>query len=885
MRLVALSVALVLATAASLPAQEVTGRIEGRVLGPDSTGLAEAQVTVSSPSLLGIRSAISDRGGRFRVLALPVGTYQVAVRRIGFGPVTVEDVPVRLGETASLPRITLSAAPLQLEEIRVTAAAAGLERTITAASTVLQAGQLDVLPLARNFRDILILAPTAIPSYRGDGPNIGGATGIENTYYVDGINITSPLFGDGSLDLPYNFIQQIQLSTGGSSADEAQALGGVINVVTPSGGNRFSGKVFGFFSSDGLQTSARQVVGATQTGYNFYDAGAVVSGPILRDKLWFFAAYNPAYERRVHTFGFGQIAAVSRVQQFAVKLNAAIGPNTSTMLTVLGSPTRSEGIGYPVFSLPGAIPQNAEALQLTGRRGGVGVSVRARHGLSSKVLLETAISQMTFIQSDEPASEAGRAPSFSDAEAGTLSGGNGGTIRLDSRRRAASADVSWRVGTHSLKAGAQYEVLRASNHGEIFSITRASASQYDAFIATVDKDGRAENRIPTMYMQDSWTFSPRLSLMAGVRYQHQDIWNAVADTFAFRVHNGLLPRLGVTIQLDGRGSHRLFASYGRVADQVLLWGPPQGFGVNTARGVSYPQDPRVDTTGGVTGFLFGCSGDCVPSDENLRGATSDEWSAGYSGRVGKRLLITLRGTRRSLKDALESSYNGGKGLIWGNPGRGAMTDFPRARRTYQALQAVLASTEGASTWFQLSYVLSRTRGNVPGNFQSDYGLAAPQWGPFWDFPSALVNATGLLPQDRTHVFKAFGSHQFGFGLALGLNLVVASGTPLSEYGVIPEGPPYLGFASPRGTAGRTPMIWDVGLRAAYELPSFSRSVERSRVLLDLEHFGSPRSAVDYDQQRFTCLVSGLQGCPSASYGRATKYQPPMTARIGLEVSF
>ena len=91
-------------------------------------------------------------------------------------------------------------------------------------------------------------------------------------------------------------------------------------MVTPSGGNRLKGQVFGFFSSDAMQTGARPVTGYYQTGFTFSDVGGSLSGPIVRDRLWFFAAYNANYEQRENTYGFGTLADTRRQHVFAGKL-------------------------------------------------------------------------------------------------------------------------------------------------------------------------------------------------------------------------------------------------------------------------------------------------------------------------------------------------------------------------------------------------------------------------------------------------------------------------------------------------------------------------------------------------------------------------------------
>jgi len=895
MRLLAPGVALMVATAASLSAQEVTGRLEGRVLTPDGTPIAQVELTVSSPSLLGHRTATTNQRGRFLVSALPVGTYRVQVRRIGFRPLAIEPVPVRLGETTSLPRVTLEPSAVQLPEVTVTAAAVGFDPRNTAQRIILDASRLDALPLERNFREIMLLASSAIPSFLGtggagagvnrDGINVAGATGYENTFFVDGINITSPIRGETSIDLPYNFIQQIEVKTGGSTADDAQALGGVVNVVTPSGGNRLHGQVFGFFSNDGLETGARPVNGFYQTGFTFYDAGASLSGPIVRDRLWFFAAYDESHERRDHTYSFGALADTKQQHLFAGKLTWQASPRTSAVFTILGDPSRSEPLAGPLFG--NGVPQNAEVLQRKDKAGGVGLSLRGQHQLSPGILIEASVSQMTRLETGEPATPAGHAPVVIDQLNGTLYGGHGLAYRFDSRRRSARADVSWQLGSHALKAGALYEVL----YGDITididrnsaggTITRVATDQYD-WHWNLQKNGRGHNRNPSLYAQDSWQLSPWLLLNAGVRWSVQDLSDAGnKSTYSeFRVHDGVQPRIGIVYQLGRLGTQRAFASYSRSVEQLPTWGH-QNFAAGAESLMVFPRDPRADTTGGVVD-QSGPNGAGNPVEPGgLRGQAEDTWVVGYNWRMGRRLSFSLLAMRRSLVRTIQAGLDTLSVYIYGNPGYGAMAQFPRAKRVYDAVEATLESTGDDSRWFRVSYVLSRTRGNDPGLYGSDWRLGFTNFGPLWILPEQV--ATGLLPNDRTHVMKAIGSQQFS-RLTLGASLLVASGTPLSEYGGISIPPPFRGFASPRGTSGRTPTIWDLGIRASYNLPVGGSADFRARVVLDLQHLGSPRKVVDRDQWHYTCLdQNGNQSCPNAGYGRVLQYQSPMVARVGVLV--
>ena len=114
-------------------------------------------------------------------------------------------------------------------------------------------------------------------------------------YYLDGVNITDPQDAGTSTDLPFNFIKELQVKTGGYEAEYGRATGGIINVITHSGGNRFTGQAFVYFTNDGLTAEPRfGVAGSTEPDFSQYDVGGSVGGPILRDRLWFFAAYAPS---------------------------------------------------------------------------------------------------------------------------------------------------------------------------------------------------------------------------------------------------------------------------------------------------------------------------------------------------------------------------------------------------------------------------------------------------------------------------------------------------------------------------------------------------------------------------------------------------------------
>ena len=167
-----------------------------------------------------------------------------------------EGVTIRLGRTTSLGETRLEPQALELGEIVVTAERPLVDLASPASVTNLPSEQFEDLPTPRDFRSIVSLAPQAnLSLLPGDEVNIAGGTGPENAYYLDGVNITDPRLGATSSNLPYNFVRELQVKAGGYEAEFGRASGGIIDVITHSGGNRFRGQVFGFFTGNGLRAS------------------------------------------------------------------------------------------------------------------------------------------------------------------------------------------------------------------------------------------------------------------------------------------------------------------------------------------------------------------------------------------------------------------------------------------------------------------------------------------------------------------------------------------------------------------------------------------------------------------------------------------------------
>jgi hypothetical protein len=172
------------------------------------------------------------------------------------------------------------------------------------------------IPVGRRFSETLYMAPGVSSGGQvGDAnPSVSGGSGLDNLYVVDGVNITNAGYGGlgsysivfGSLGngVPFDFIQQAQVKTGGYEAEFGQASGGVINVITRSGTNALRGSGFGYFRPEGLErdydqiTTVNGTVNVTATRST--DVGAQVGGPVVRDHLFVFGAVDPQWLRKTY---------------------------------------------------------------------------------------------------------------------------------------------------------------------------------------------------------------------------------------------------------------------------------------------------------------------------------------------------------------------------------------------------------------------------------------------------------------------------------------------------------------------------------------------------------------------------------------------------------
>jgi outer membrane receptor protein involved in Fe transport len=303
-----LALCMALFTSGAMAQTSTTGTIEGTVVDTNGNAVPGVTITVTSPNLITPQTATSNDSGQYRILNLPPGLYKVTVGESqGFAAFEQSNVEVNLSRTSSV-AITLQPAGATAVVNVTDTAGANVDVTSNTAGTNVSTEQFSNFPTQRTVQSIYTIAPTAVRSGLRDAsgrerdPSVAGASGPENNYILDGINTTDPAFGGSGANLPFEFVQEVEIKTGAYGAEYGRATGGIFNVITKSGGNDFRGDAFAYFTTKGLvrETTSFPFTGSAPNGFSEVDAGFDIGGPIKRDKLWFFGAFNPQRRRNFY---------------------------------------------------------------------------------------------------------------------------------------------------------------------------------------------------------------------------------------------------------------------------------------------------------------------------------------------------------------------------------------------------------------------------------------------------------------------------------------------------------------------------------------------------------------------------------------------------------
>lgn len=657
---------------------------------------------------------------------LPPGVYALSVRLPGFRPEQQSGIRVPLGETVAVPRFTL------LLVLNAETTVSGEVPLVDTASTrigiSMPALMLTELPLGRNFSDVMVTLAGSGKDYarcncdpsKTAGNTIFGATSLENNYVIDGLNTTGILEGDQGKQLNLEFVQEVEVRTGGYEAEYGKAMGASLNVITKSGGNEFHGGVFGYYDSASLassnqHTDEQNALSLTRVDPpTRYDFGLALGGYALKDTLWVFGAFdrvaNDADYQRVESLTYTPTTPTSvtpnyvpgtdvrRTSLYSGKLTLRAGRSHTFVASVFGDPNTYDGRN--------GINGPASAALIRKENGGTDVVARwdgvfgaqflgqAQYGYHEEGNSTSSDFSGQTLFVDHRARFTQAAPGSGPGALGT------GTLRRNSWGATATAYL----GNHDLKAGLGYELQNSSQTtywsggGGVDRFRFAGGALFYAvhtgfakapLNCQVKRDGSVGNfgfvdpttcngwepvaasetsprtQVLALFLQDSWRVLPNLTVNAGLRYEDQRLSQ---DQLRINLTNQWSPRIGVVWDPLANGRSKIFASYGRYYQMI-----PQE--IQIAAMAAEPTilafnrtEDHLDLVNTLQPYEGAIGAAYIPS--GLKGIYQDEFVAGVEAEIWKNWSVGIRGIYRSVGRVLEDrcdAYDPRSGLAGSVP--------------------------------------------------------------------------------------------------------------------------------------------------------------------------------------------------------------------------
>ena len=883
LRAVAL-LALIAGAGAPAATQTLTGSIAGTV--SDEQGGVLPGVTVSLMGRTGTRTAVTDATGVYRFQAVDPGTYTLEAELSGFQTRRRENIVISVGTPLTID-LALGVGGLQ-ETVSVVADTQTVAVTSSEATSNLSQEILFNLPIDRSNAAVNILnnAPgiTNTSAY-------GGADSGANALMLDGVDTRDPEAGSAWSFFNYNIIQEVEVKGLGAPAEYGGFTGAVVNMITKSGGNLYSGLFDITYTGEDLSTNnvsdeiagQNPALGQPDVIKKLVDYTAQFGGPLARDRAFFFVSAQ-RYKKELDPAGPRTIRdEVS--PRFNAKLTLQPGANDQFMVTVQADDYNI--IGRPPGGLQYVVPDEITNREDAPEWVWLG---QWRHLFGSSTFFEVKYTGWDgYFDLNPEVNESGRL----DGATGEYLVSQGWFALYDRSRNQVNAAVSHYAegfGSHDLKFGVEIERSSVRNRygyvGDIFYYDYGGAP-YLAY--QYGYDLQADNSRESMYAQDSWKVNDRFTLNPGVRL---DLIRGGNDDVG-KVYDArnLAPRIGFAYDVTGDNSTVVRGHYGQYYEAAFasLYNRAtpgiEDFVLLEWTGSSYEEIDRIPS------LVYNIGDD-------ITHPRVDEFMIGFERALGPDVRVQATGVFRENTNFVDSVFpdarwapitlpnalTGGtlNAYHWENPDEsegnavirnvdgfqyldpaGNVLGTVDAYRNYRGLILQLNKRLTNRWQANISYVLSRSRGTVDNTFGANSGATR-----VFENPSLiLVNREGPLRNDRRHEIKVYATYVIP-GIDVNLNAIYTglSGRnwfPYQQYSTAQTG---FGLSSvgrrfylePRGE-NRMPFQNTVDLRFDKQFRVSSR--DRISVYVDVNNLFNDGTILDYQDLAPSRTITGIGAIP------------------------
>ncbi|HVT48983.1 MAG TPA: TonB-dependent receptor [Vicinamibacterales bacterium] len=657
-----LSVSLVLGAPAPAAAQSPTGTISGRVADTNGGVLPGVTATLSSPALQGTQIAVTTEHGDYIFSLLPPGVYTVRFTLNGFEPLEKQ---TRLGATESVDLDATLQTARVTENITVSADADTFVDTVQVA-TNLKLSDIDVLPVTtRTIGAYLNLTPSVHGTGPGNETTIAGAPSYENVILVNGVQTQDNVRGDALPLYIEDAIEETTVATSGVSAQYGRFNGGLVNAVTKSGSNAFSGSFRTSFTNDAWRTKTpfdEPQLNATVPAYEF-----TLGGPIVRDKTWFFGAGRVENQDKAEQTLTTNIPYTfsNDEARYEAKVTQSLGTGQRLQVDYIGISNEQKNsdaatIGIGVMDLASLInaqfPQNQVSAHYTGTFG-------------SKFFVESQYSTRRFIFKNAGGTNTDRilgTPLLDYLNGGSWwAPGYCGVCKDEQRNNdefiaKGNYFISTPTGAHNITFG--YDTFNdrmiQDNHQSAsdWHVWATTSTVADGVVYPVIEPGQStiiihwpllassqgtNFRTHALFLQDDWRVDNHLTFNLGVRYDK----NHGEDASGHVVANDAVvsPRLGVVWDPTGAGTTTISASYSRYVAAISNPIASQGSGAGL---------PSI--------FAYFYDGDPINVDPGQPLVSSEQALeqvfAWYDAAQPGPIQVTIPGVQTQIRGSLESPH-------------------------------------------------------------------------------------------------------------------------------------------------------------------------------------------------------------------------------------